>query len=195
MQDISLTLVFFVVALAISLLAAALRSRKNTNRSTNMDGATVSTPQAAFLDLRQQILEGSRSKFGLLPQTRSNEPWGVTMDWSIGNGTATVVALADGNASICLSSGGGSIGGGHSSDIIRDAALHAIAVAAESLRVMEVTRTFPLPQIGKVAFYVLTDEGVYTGRAPANELIAHRHPFFELGNAMQQIITHYQGTR
>src|SRR3954467_14364583 len=63
-------------------------------------------------ELRDMVLHGSRAKFDL-PASK-NPLWGVVMDWGLPQGTVTLVAIEDGNASYYLSTGGGTIGGaGH----------------------------------------------------------------------------------
>ena len=51
----------------------------------------------------------------------------VLMDWHVDKGTVTVLAAADGTASLYLSSGGGFSGGSEKFESIRAAALHAVA--------------------------------------------------------------------
>ena len=115
------------------------------------------------------------------------------MDWGVSNATATVVAVCDGTASVYLSSGGGSIGGGQGHEAIREAALDAVAVAGEKLDQMRVATSFPLPaRQGDVLFYVLTDSGVFTGKSTQALLSANKDVFSKLGNAMQKIITEYR---
>ena len=114
------------------------------------------------------------------------------MDWNTGNGLATVVAVADGTASIYLSSGGGSIGGGQSHPEIREAALKAVSLAAEFQPRMQPAAIYPLPEPGGVIFYAVTDAGVYSSSGTAEELAAQRHPLSRLGNAIQNIVTQYR---
>ncbi len=66
-------------------------------------------------------------------------------------GSATAIALADGSASIYLSTGGGSIGGaGHES--IRKAAQRMVSVAAKFQPQTKTTKDFPLPKNGQTIF-------------------------------------------
>jgi len=113
------------------------------------------------------------------------------MDWGLTEGTATVVAFSDGNASVYLSSGGGSIGGA-SHESIRKAAQKMVAIAAECQPQAHATTTYPRPQHSQVIFYLLTDVGVFTANAPQEELSSHRHPLSKLGDAGQDIITQYR---
>jgi len=145
-----------------------------------------------YLGLRDQALNLKREKIGLPAYSKLTQPWAALMDWGLGSGTATVVAIADGTASVYLSSGGGSIGGGQSHESIRKAAQKMVAVAAEFQPQMRATNSHPLPQTGHVVFYVLTDAGVFTASASQEELSLHRHPFSKLGDAAQEIMTQYR---
>ena len=114
------------------------------------------------------------------------------MDWNTGNGIATVVAVADGTASVYLSSGGGSLGGSQAHAEIREAAVKAVALAAEFQPQMHPVATYPLPESGGVTFYAITDAGVYSSAGSAKELAVQSHPLSRLGNMMQNIVTQYR---
>ncbi len=114
------------------------------------------------------------------------------MDWGVNNGTATVVAVADGTVSIYLSGGGGSLGGGQGHAAIRAAGQKLLNLAKESLPRMQKTTEYPLPGRGQVYFYVRTTEGVFTARTSQEELNSRSHPFRYLGDAAQEIITQYR---
>jgi hypothetical protein len=114
------------------------------------------------------------------------------MDWGIEKGSATVVAIADGTASVYLSSGGGFIGGGQSHESIRVAAKRTVELAVEVQPLMRSTTTYPLAQRGQANFYVLTDAGVFTATASEDDLRRHSSPFYKLGDSAQVIITEYR---
>jgi hypothetical protein len=113
------------------------------------------------------------------------------MDWGVSSGTATIVAISDGSASIYMSGGGGYLGG-QSHEAIRKAAQNMVAVAAESQKQTIATTVYPLPQRGEVIFYLLTDAGVFTASGSYEELSSHRHVLSRLGDAGQEIITQYR---
>ncbi len=113
------------------------------------------------------------------------------MDWGLPKGSATVLALSDGTASVYLSSGGGYIGG-QSHETIRNAAQRTVIVAEEVEPQMHITTTYPLPPPGGVAFYALTDSGVFTASAPEEDLKNGHNPLSKLANAAQEVITQYR---
>jgi hypothetical protein len=188
--DLKVLLILALSALGIRLAGMWLSDRQN--RPQNPNATVTSQAKNPYLGLRIQVLELKREKIGLTAPAKRTEPWAAVTDWGVTKGTATVVALADGTASIYLSSGGGSIGGGQSHDSIRKAAQKMVSVAAEFQPQMQATDTYPLPQRVQVTFYVLTDAGVFTATAPQEELSSHRHPLSRLGDAAQEIITQYR---
>jgi len=185
-------LVSIVLSFVLVFVIYVWQNRKDISKRGMLFDAPYPPPNPTYLELRDQILKGSRSKFGLPAASNPGDPWGVMMDWGVTNGTATVVALADGSASIYTSSGGGSIGGGQSHDQIRLAAREAVAAAAQSRSLLHPTASFLLPQRREVTFYVLTDERVLANTALVKELQARQHPLTALSDAMQTVISQYR---
>jgi len=148
-------------------------------------------PKDVYLGLRDQMLQGSRAKFGIAATSGADEPWGIVMDWGVTNGSATVVALSDGSASVYLSSGGGFLGG-IGQEPIRKAAQNAVVAAREFKPRMTPTEVYPLPERGEVMFYALTDSGVFTAKGLQEDMRTRRDPFSKLGDVMQVIITEYR---
>jgi hypothetical protein len=175
-----------VVILLLVALWLGVRARQNRNSPTTPPDPKV------YLGLRNLMLEGSRAKFGIPAASKPAEPYGVLMDWGIEAGSATIVAIADGTASVYLSSGGGFLGGGQSHESIRAAAKKTVELASEVQPLMQLTTTYPLPQRGQVTFYVLTDAGVFTASASDDDMRTHRSPLYKLGDSAQSIITEYR---
>lgn len=116
----------------------------------------------------------------------------VLMDWHVDRGTVTAVAGADGSASLYLSGGGGFIGGGRRYAEIRDAALHAVAVATSHESHFEPTEMTALPALGDVTFYIIRSDGIRVAVASEARLRAGTDPLAALGGAMQRIVTEYR---
>ncbi len=181
-----LRLTLFIILAALALTMVTLFLTRRQNRKANPD---------TYYSLRDQILHVRREQIGLPAPQRDTDAWAVLMDWGVTQGTATVVAISDGTASIYLSSGGGSIGGGQSHESIRQAAIRAVSVAAEFQPEMRRVTSYPLPGQGEVVFYVLTDAGVFSAAAPETELSTHRHRLSKLGDSLQEILTQYRLTQ
>ncbi|HEY1501149.1 MAG TPA: hypothetical protein VGF88_16365 [Acidobacteriaceae bacterium] len=152
--------------------AGSLRSRK--------------ADPAIYSQMRRLALETA------LPNLPRDAVHAVLMDWHVDKGTVTVMAAADGSASLYLSSGGGFIGGGQKFREIRDAALHAVALANSLKFHFVMTDTTPLPALGDVTFYIVTSADVRMAVAPEAKLRAGTDPLASLGGAMQRIVTEYR---
>jgi hypothetical protein len=181
-----------VVLAAIATFFLLTRSRGQASTDGKTEPAkTKSDPKEVYLGLRNSMLQGSRSKFNLAAASSPTEPWGVAMDWGVEKGTVTVVALSDGSASVYFSTGGGYIGGG-GQEPIRKAAKKAVDAARSVQASTRAATAFPLPQRGGVIFYLLTDKGAFAANTTEAEVSAGSHPFRELGDAMQGVITQYR---
>jgi hypothetical protein len=150
-----------------------------------MDAPHKADP-ATYVMLRRHSLETRMLRFP--PRAIQT----VLMDFHVDHGTATVVACADGNASLYISSGGGFLGGSQHIPTIREAALHAVALATALQCHFEPTETSALPPLGDVTFYVTTGAGVRMAVASQARLRAATDPLAALGGAMQKIVTEYR---
>jgi hypothetical protein len=133
-------------------------------------GAAVKGSQgsqdSAGSPLRDRLLHLSAKEAGVEP---IRGVWGVVMERGYAKGIATVIALADGTASLHLSNGG-SVVGGKEYPPARLAARRLCEKAADSLGGLLATQEFPRPAQGRVRFYVLTTDGVLAGDG---DLLAH----------------------
>jgi hypothetical protein len=116
----------------------------------------------------------------------------VLMDWNVANGTATVMAAADGSASIYLSGGGGYLGGGQKYPAIKLAAQCAVSIATNLLDLFKKVETCDLPNGTTVSFFATTDEGVFRATGAGAELQKGSDSLAALGAAMQLIVTFYR---
>jgi hypothetical protein len=160
------------------------------NSPTGTGGKGTGRPRKAdpaiYSQMRRKALETP------LPNVPRDAVHQVLMDWHVGKGTVTVVAGADGSASVYLSSGGGFIGGSQKFREIRDAALHAVTLATSLKFHFEWTETTPLPSLGDVTFYIVTAVDVRMAVAPEAKLRAGADALAALGGAMQRIVTEYR---
>jgi hypothetical protein len=181
----------FVTLLAVLTIMEARGQTSNPAMTELAQNEKVQDPKEMYPRLRSLMLQGSRAKFSLGPTSKPTEPWGVVMDWGVKNGTATVVAMSDGSASVYFSSGGGYIGG-QGQEPVRIAAQKAVEVARAVQSPEQSTSVYPLPEEHAVFFYLLTDAGVYMFRTSEQELNSSGHPLRKLGDAMQGVITEYR---
>jgi hypothetical protein len=114
---------------------------------------------------------------------------GVVMDWGLGGGLATMIAIDDGSVSLYLNPGGGVIGAGTKPDVA--AAATRFRAEAERVRDQFTVRTeFPKPASGSVVFYLLTDSA--TLASPAIEWTTRAgsaSPLAPLNESAQALMT------
>jgi len=185
---ITLALCLLVV---VVLIVRVLPRGGRHSQGHSSSGRQAASPNA-YLGLRSLVLEGSRANFGLGPASSPTQPFAVVADWGSPQGSTTIVAIADGSASVYLSNGAGFIGGGQSHESIRDAALKTVELAATVQPLMRPTTQFPLANPQQVTFYAVTDAGVFTASASEGDLADNRSPFSQLAAAAQKILTEYR---
>ncbi len=133
-------------------------------------------------------LETTPASIGITPEPGNTEPWGILMEMGRPGGVATLVAFATGDASLYFSTGGGVIGGVTHENVVR-AARHFVSTAQGYTDRMEIVTTTPLPDPGKVRFYLLTPQGILAAKADEKDLGKRRHELSPLFYAGQEVIT------
>jgi hypothetical protein len=141
---------------------------------------------AAYQHLRSQALSVERAAAGIPAPSPDAPVWGLLMEMGLPNGTATLLALADGTTSLYYSSGGGVIGGQDHEAVRRTNA--ALLMEANGLvaRLRPVS-TYPLPATGVTTFYARTVSGIVAGSGADEDLGRGRHelsPLFRAGHAV-----------
>lgn len=136
-----------------------------------------------YTKLRSQALGAAAKTLGSKEQT-----FGVIMETGYPEAVVTLVALADGTASLYFSSGGGMIGlGQHERPAV--AARSLISFADHNLKQLTPAADTPMPRPGHTRFYVLTQRGTLTAEAEEMELGENRHVLSPLFYSAQELIT------
>jgi hypothetical protein len=152
-----------------------------------MERMPVPEPVQAIKDLRSQVLSLSPADIGLTQSEEHPNVWGVLMELGFPEGVATLVSLADGSTSLYLGHGGGTIGAG-SHENVKRASCELLRTAERYIRALSPARSFPLPDIGRAVFYVLTFSGPLTAEIGQEEVFeSEGHellPLFVAGNAV-----------
>lgn len=143
--------------------------------------------------MRSQALSVRRDEIGIPDPRDATKPWGVIMESGLEGGTMTLVAFADGTASIYLSNGTVMVGGGEHENI-RKVAQALVATAGKLGSEMKKTTDFPAPAKGQSTFYLRTDGGVLTASASEGEMLKGGHVLSPLFRAAQDVITQYRLT-
>src|ERR1044072_2536013 len=125
----------------------------------------------AMKGLRDRLLSSSPEEVGLTGEDAKAKVWGVMMEMTFPMGAITLVSLRDGTASLYTSTGGGVLGG----YAAQKEARRFVVEAEKHLASMQPTKSFPYPEGGRLKFYLLTRDGVYTTEADENEVQDARH--------------------
>jgi hypothetical protein len=139
--------------------------------------------------LRQNALSLTSDDMSLT-SAAGEDPYSIVMDMALPDGTTTLVCVADGNASLYLSTGVGTIGG-YVYESIRNAAINFVKSGGNYISDMAPARSYPLPRAGEVSFYVLTKQGTYTARDTLDSIAAGNSKwsalFIEANNVINAI--------
>lgn len=110
------------------------------------------------------------------------------MDWPLGEYTATVVSLCDGNASLYTTSTFGVIGGvGH--EAVRAAAAQFVRTAEKHFSEAAATNEYPYPSLGRVRFYLVSFDGVKMIETDLDALTGGKDKCADLWNDAQRVLT------
>ena len=141
----------------------------------------------AARDLRQQALTVDASDLGLAPTAARPSVWGLVMETAYPEAVATLVVLADGTTSMYFSNGGGVIGAGEH-DSVRAASEMVLSATEAHLSHFVTVGETPLPDVGRVRFYVRTFDGMKGAEADEEDLGEGRHPLSPVFYAAHDVI-------
>jgi hypothetical protein len=166
----------------VSLLALLLSPIRGRAQAASKSTAEVGK------QLREMFLSTTAGQAGLSATPEFPHVFGAALDWPIGEHIATVVALADGTASLYTTSTFGIIGGsGHSS--VRRAAQRFVATAEKHLAESVRTLSHPYPVPNKVRFYLLAYDGTRTIEADLEPTYSGAGKYSPLFGAGQDVVT------
>jgi hypothetical protein len=141
-----------------------------------------------YLELRSNVLSLDPSSIGIDRSDQLSILWAVLFELGYPNGTATIVAMADGTASMYTSNGGGLIGGA-GRPTVAEAARRFVGLVADAAGVLAPASSFPLPEPGRVHLHARTFDGPLTGDAATADLESTGHPLSAAYAAGQDLIT------
>jgi hypothetical protein len=153
----------------------------------------VPEPVTIFKNLRDTLLSMSPARLGVFRSEALPNVWGVLMETGYAPAVVTLVSLADGTTSLCFGSGGGVIGA-EKHTTVREATAAFIAAAEHHRDKLAPTDSFPLPDVDRVRFYVLTFTGTLTAEAGERELGKRTHELSALFYAGHDVITQIRVT-
>lgn len=139
-------------------------------------------------ELRRMVLTTSPRDIGVTPTKEHPRVWGVLMETGYPEAAATLVALLDGSVSLYFSNGGGMIGAGEHASVRREA-IKFISTAEPYVGDFTTTTEYPLPETGRVKFYLLTFSGILTGDFDEHLLGEGGHKLSKLFYAGHDVIS------
>ena len=119
-----------------------------------------------YSDMRKQVLTLNEKT---IPELKGKTIWAVLMETGFPEAAFSLVATADGAASLYFTNGGGMIGAGEHKNV-RTQSLKLVKMAEQYLKHMKVVKNFPIVKPGNTTFYVVTPKGVFTYTAKENDL-------------------------
>ncbi len=138
-----------------------------------------------YTGMREMVLKLDDKQIGDL---NGKPVWAVLMETGHEGAVVTLVAIAEGTASLYFSNGGGMIGLGEHANV-RPASLALVREAAPYLKFMKKTEKFPVPKLGETIFYVVTSDGVFTYAAKEDDLGNKRDQFSPLFFQGHELVT------
>lgn len=139
--------------------ASNLETPADKTTEATMSQKQNADPSDAMRQLRLKMLTTNATEFGLQATAEFPYVYGALAEFPIGNNTATVLSLCDGNASLYTTSNFGVIGG-QAHERVRTAATDFVNAAQAYHDVAIPTTEFPYPKSDRVRFYLLTFSGV-----------------------------------
>jgi len=142
-----------------------------------------------LLEMRKRmLLEPMQKGTGIEKSSGQNKVYGVLMEMGFPKGAASLVALLDGTTSLYFETSGGIIGGGEHENV-RRLTIPFVEKANDVFTNFEKTNDFPLPKKDIWAFYVLTENGVFTAKANGKVLKQGNHPLSDYAYLGNEVIT------
>jgi hypothetical protein len=183
------------LALGLALVVGIILYVWNSNKQKPQpDGAPADSLQGdsvggnAYADLRTAALHATPQQLKLSLPAAGTVVFGIVMDWDLGSGIATVVSFQTGDASMYLSTGGGTIGGiQHES--VRTAALRFVAAANESFALAKPSADSSGPAENGITFFFLTNRGRYMAREQMRNIESGKSPMLPLFEAGNDVIS------
>ena len=140
-----------------------------------------------YVKLRDQALGFGSVEIKAPPVVPAGRVLGVVMDLGYDTAVASIVGLADGTASMYVSTGSAMIGMGDHAPVA--AAARRWVEVAESAPGLTETEADTLPPEGRARFNVLTTGARLEADAAEDELASGAHPLSPLYAAGQDVIT------
>lgn len=149
-------------------------------------GKNVPEPEAHYREQRTAALTANWRKLGFSPTSKNPRVWGILMEIGYPNAVVALHCLLNGSVSFFFGYGK-SITGMGANDSVRMKAEEFLLAAETNFKKLNPVKKYPLPEIDRVRFYVMTYDGIYT--AQDNRNIANDdHELFSLFRSGHEVI-------
>ncbi len=153
-SKIWIIIVGIISALICLCVGAIVAFRIQTElREKQYVGKPTPIPDQVYVELRTAALNRKPSELGLDVDPNNNQPYGIIMDWNVGQATSTLVSFATGDTSLYYSTGGGWIGG-ITIEKVNSASIQFVTTADGFVDQLKTVTTFPMPPVGYIRFYI-----------------------------------------
>jgi hypothetical protein len=152
-----------------------------SNKPQQKDSTPNDNP---YEGLRNMALNVTPAELQLTIPNDQTKVYGVVMDLDLGEGIGTFISFETGDASMYLSSGGGTIGG-QAHQNVQDAAKAFVSIAQTYLDKTSKVDSTPLPDKNCVRFYLLTNKGKFSAQEKLENIDNNSSswlPLFAAGN-------------
>jgi hypothetical protein len=139
-------------------------------------------------ELRLQALRADPAEYGMKPSDELPHVFGVAVDMAYPNGTATLVAFADGTTSLYTSTGSGVIGGGGHPQVVR-ANRVLLRTGEDHLQAFAPDTSENPPAPGSATIRLLTYDGRMAVTEDVNILGEGRSPASPVFHAAHGVLT------
>ena len=149
-------------------------------------GKPKESPEEVARGLRIRALTYPATELGLSPSTDRPNVFGILMETGYPEAVVSLVTFAEGSVSLYFSSGGGIIGAGEH-EAVRATLGPYFKLAEKHLGAFSPANETPLPDQGRVRFYLRTFKGTLAVEGDEQDLGNMRHelsPLFHAGHAV-----------
>ena len=173
-----------IVGIVFVISSCNKKTESNKLNKNKTEQEKVDPKNNPYIDMRNMAFGITEKELGIEIEKEKTKIYGVIMDWSIGDETATLISFISGDASLYLSSGGGMIGG-QTHENVSNASKEFIKKAENYISKASKTENNPLPNSDEVLFYFLTNKGKFVVKEKMENIESNKSELlnlFEEGN-------------
>ncbi len=180
-------IVISIVILAVVIYLVATKNQLKSNIAVKKQSVQRKQADNPYIGLRKQVLALKPQDLNLNLPVDKEIAFGVVLEFGTPEGSATIISLSTGDASMYTSSGGGIIGGA-SHQNVNKAALAFVASAQNYFAKMG-PENIDVPQPNHIKFHVLTNKRHYSFEGIESEITSEKSEWADLFHKGNDVIT------